>query len=104
MKLVEEVSSDGEPGSLDPSSCPPRSTYSLYSGGTGGTSIPYFGAMDTSLSRSCVSGGGGEEEGSVAGSPPSSMNPSNPAGVLSTSALAGVSPAFLCMWRRPLGK
>src|SRR3954454_4652095 len=52
--------------------------------------------MATSFSRSCASGGGGEEEGAVAGSPPSSMNPSTPAGVLSTSALAGVSPAFLC--------
>ena len=38
------------------------------------------------------------EDGPVAGWPPSSMNSSNLAGVLSTSALAGVPPAFLFMW------
>ena len=60
--------------------------------------MPYFGAMVTSLSRSCASGGGGEDR-SVAGWPPSSMNYSKPAVVLSTNALADVSPALLCMWR-----
>ena len=45
----------GRAGLLGPSSRPARSN-PYYPGGGGGTSMPYFGAMATSLSSSCASG------------------------------------------------
>src|SRR3954471_21870155 len=65
---------------------------SHYCPGGGGTSTPYFWASATILSNSGISGGGGTEDTSVAGSPASSRNFSIPAGVTSTRALAGLSP------------
>ena len=60
-----------------------------------GTELLHYAQIIVALPL--LDGVGGENE-SLAAWPPSSMNSSNPAGVLSTSALVGVSPAFLCMW------
>ncbi len=82
---------------------PERQSFGFYYPGGGGYSLPYFSPMARILSMSSGPGGGGGKDGSNTGSPTSSKNPSNPAGVISTIILLGDAPTFLKPCRIFLG-
>src|SRR3712207_3695242 len=68
-----------------------------------GYSVSYSRPRSSILCRYSSFGGGGGDEGSVAGTPASSKNPSKPAGQIKSSVLAGSSDLFFQACGVPLG-
>ena len=74
-----------------------------YQAGTGGYSVSYFCPICNILCKSSDIESGGREERSLPGTPASSKNPSNPAGVMNSSVLSSLVVAFLQACKVPLG-